>query len=165
MATNHESMTNVSEQPVTFKWILEKGTPINEARQRAENLQSHGGQADVQDINGNPINPSSGFADPLSAGIVIVGAVVGTFLVQQVLEWWAEYTARADPNKRGVSFHCKPDGEIDIRPLDIPYGQVLVTGCDQRERIVTDPSRDMMQQILEYITKLIPSLGTSEGTA
>ena len=111
----------------------------------AQALEREGGEIQVHE-------PPSGIL-PVAIPVVIFGVVVITALTEQVADWW---TTR---QRKGLLIHVDQDGKVEIKELDVPYGQVIVIGADGKTAQFHDVSGDKLKLILDSVSKAaIPSV-------
>ncbi len=124
-----------SDHQVAFEWSLEREATEAGARTIAERIRTAGGQGDV-------IAPPAGIA-PLAIPFIILGVVAAVGLGEQVWEWWH------NRSKHGLLIQIGKEGKVDIKELDIPYGQVVVISPDGTKVEHKDVSKDKLDTLLD----------------
>ncbi len=82
-----------------------------------------------------------------------------TALAEQVTDWW---TRR---HKKGLLIHAETDGNLEIKELDIPYGQVIFVGADGKVAQYWNVSGDQLKAILDAASKGVAPPAASESPA
>ncbi len=123
----------MDEARVTFEWTLddEEG---DDASALAAELEKAGGEVQVKD---RPVG-----VIPVPGPEAIFGIVVLTGLVQQIFDWWSRR------RRKGLFIHKGADGKVEVKPVDIPYGQVLFLTPDGTTLRYQDVSRDRLSELL-----------------
>ena len=125
---------------VSFKWTLDEVASEREARTLTEALRKAGPKAEIVQHQTRPFF--------VVIPIIIAGIVVGVALGEQVYDWWE------NRHKHGLLIHVKPDGQVEIKPLEsLPYGQVLFIGSDGVTFKYANVSQDKLKDILDAVSK------------
>ena len=139
---------NSLEPRVNFEWRLDPDSDEKTARQFADEVRRTGGTAHLQE-------PPKGLL-PLAIPFVIMGAAKLAALIEQISGWWSK--RKAD----GLLIHVTKDGTLDIRPLNIPYGQIVFVGKDGQTFKYVNVSKNTLGDLLASARGGVPPPG---GTA
>src|SRR5437870_13451108 len=108
--------TRTSDRRVGFQWTLSDTESAQDVRSMVKTLESAGGDVRVQE-------PPTGVL-PVAIPIIVFGVVVATALAEQVADWWIRR------HEKGLLIHAWKNGKVDIKHIDIPYGQVIFIAWD-----------------------------------
>lgn len=141
-----------SEGLVSFEWRLDSEADENKAKQLISALHGDGGQV--------MLRPRPTGVLEVVVPLVIFGVTVGVLLVEQVMDWWRVR------NRVGLLIHVGKGNKVDIRPLDIPYGQVLFVGIDGKTFQYVNVGDHQLKQLLDAASHgITPAGGTAVASA
>jgi hypothetical protein len=138
-------------EELKFEWTLDEDDDRSEAERLRLGL---GDNTNIQEEVGML---------PVLIPIVIYGVVIGVGLSEQVWDWWE---AR---KKKGLLIHVSKDGKLELKPIGIPYGQVIFIGADGKTFMYVNVTKNMLGSLIQAASGgLAPSGGsplTSTGRA
>jgi hypothetical protein len=116
---------------VQVQWTLDDDDTAEEANEIASKL---GPQTQVVKVE---------HFLPILIPLIILAVVSAVGLAQEVWEWWDRR------HKQGLLIHASSDGKVEIKPINIPFGQVIFIGADGKTFLYQDVSKDRLQEILD----------------
>jgi|GEM_PF-6087284 len=145
--TDSSAMQPSPVEQVAFEWQLDPDIDEEAAQKITDAVRQDGGKALL-------LPRPEGFL-PVVFPLVILGVVLAVALVEQVADWWT------NRQKSGVFIQVAKDGRVDIRPANIPYGQVLFVGADGKRLIYVNVSQDQMKDLVTAASRGVTPSGGS----
>jgi hypothetical protein len=135
---------------LTFAWSVEDK---NEAEAARDDVVRGGGRAVVAE-------PPDGVA-PILIPFIIYGVVTLGFFAKNVYDWWSHR------NDKGLLLQVAPSGEVTVKEIAIPYGQILVVDKEGKVTTYRSGSLDEMKAIMTAattgVTDAVKGLAQSVG--
>lgn len=137
---------------LVFAWSVDDRQDAESAR---EDVVRSGGRAVVAE-------PPDGIA-PIFIPFIIHGVVALGLFAKYVYDWWSHR------NDKGLLLQVAPSGEVTVKEIAIPYGQILVVDKEGKVTTYRSGSLDEMKTIMTAastgVTDAVKGLVQSVGGA